>query len=140
MKLLSAFAFLCEVGHYRAVNPLIGPFLSQKFPAALRARYPDNKAEELLFDECMLHHAIAGVAAYGITKVPGPVLVLHFGDDPVQAYLRQIKAASHEAFSVAITSHYSLISPLFFHNLKNEITMPVLDRFLYLKKLTPPVK
>jgi len=60
---------------------LSGPFLSLKFPAALRAGYPDSKAEELFFCEFMLHRPIARAASYRIADVTRPALVLHLSDN-----------------------------------------------------------
>jgi hypothetical protein len=77
------------------LNPLSGPFLSLEFPAALRAGYPDSKAEELFFDEFVHDVSDARVASYRVANVTRPVLILHLQDNLVQAHLRQIKAASH---------------------------------------------
>jgi hypothetical protein len=48
------------------------------------------------------------------------------------------KSASETFFAMA--SSYYRFPILFFYHLENEITIPVLDRLLYLKKLTPSVE
>jgi hypothetical protein len=79
------------------LDPLPGPFLSLKFPAALRAGYPNSKTEELFSYEFVHDTSGARVAPYRVANVTRPVLVLHLQDNLVQAHLHQIKAASHNA-------------------------------------------
>jgi hypothetical protein len=56
-----------------------------------------GEAEKIFFDKPVLNFSPAGVTAYCVIKLAGPVLVLHPCDDLVQTHLKQIKAASHNA-------------------------------------------
>jgi hypothetical protein len=57
----------------------------------------NGETEEIFFHKPVFNFAAARVTARCIIKLAGPVLVLHPDDDLVQAHLKQIKAASHNA-------------------------------------------
>lgn len=73
------------------------PVSALEGPSAVRTGYVYGEAEDIFFHEPVFNVPFAGVTAYCIIKQAGPMLVLHPGDNLVQAHLKQIKAASHNA-------------------------------------------